>query len=197
MPRSFSICRYASNRNLAERDDDAHAAAARRLRRRGAADNWRSPRGVGLLSGRRAAHRRGDERVAQLRGRRRIARGRDVGEARAMERRHQEIARAAGAVAGEDAAGAVGAVRRRRQPDDEQPRAGDRRIPAPAAPSRCRRRNARRFSTPIRSQYSRRRVQRWQVTIVSRTVTRLRFILGSRLQWEIPTGGARIGRHCS
>src|SRR5688572_18986846 len=40
-----------------------------------------------------------------------------------MQRAHQKIARAAGAVAGEDAAGAIGAMRRRREADDEQARA--------------------------------------------------------------------------
>ena len=39
-----------------------------------------------------------------------------------MQRRHQEIAGAADAVAGEDAPGAIRAVRRRRQPDQQQPR---------------------------------------------------------------------------
>src|SRR5262245_46026237 len=39
-----------------------------------------------------------------------------------MKPGHQEVARTAGAIAGEHAAGAVGAVRGRRQPDDQQPR---------------------------------------------------------------------------
>ena len=42
----------------------------------------------------------------------------------AVQRRHQEVARRADAVAGEDAAGAVGAVRRRRQPEDQHARRG-------------------------------------------------------------------------
>ena len=39
-----------------------------------------------------------------------------------MERRHQEVAGAADAVAGEYAAGAVGAVRGRRKADEQEPR---------------------------------------------------------------------------
>ena len=41
---------------------------------------------------------------------------------------------AADAIAGEDAAGAVGAVRRRREADDEHARVADRRSPAPGGP---------------------------------------------------------------
>src|SRR5262249_45617003 len=41
----------------------------------------------------------------------------------AVERRHQEIAGAADAIAGEDAAGAVGAVRRWRETHEQQARA--------------------------------------------------------------------------
>lgn len=44
----------------------------------------------------------------------------NAGEAGVVHRPHQEIARAAGSVAGEDAAGAVGAVRRGRQANDQQ-----------------------------------------------------------------------------
>src|SRR5262245_23372732 len=47
----------------------------------------------------------------------------DVGEAGAMERTHQEIARAADAVACEHTAGSVSAMRGRRKPDDQQARA--------------------------------------------------------------------------
>ena len=58
---------------------------------------------------------------------------------RAMQRGEEEVARA---VAGEDAAGAIGAVRRRREPEDQHPRrgvaeAGDR--PAPVRLARERR----------------------------------------------------------
>ncbi len=80
--------------------------------------------GVGLLSGgaqRTAAAMNASRSVEAVVG------SRDVGmfaKPVTMERRHQEIARAADAVAGEDPAGAVRAVRGRRQPDDEQPRAG-------------------------------------------------------------------------
>ena len=47
---------------------------------------------------------------------------RQVRKAGAIERRHQEVAGPAGAVAGEDAARAVGAVRSRREADDEDAR---------------------------------------------------------------------------
>src|SRR5262249_43735624 len=53
-----------------------------------------------------------------------MLRGWDVREAGAMERGHQKVARAAGAVTGEDATGAVGAVRGRREADEQQARAG-------------------------------------------------------------------------
>ena len=52
-----------------------------------------------------------------------MPRRRDVGEAGAVQRRHQEVARAAGAVAGEHAPGAVGAVRGRRERDQQHARA--------------------------------------------------------------------------
>ena len=104
--------------------------------------------GVGLLSG--GAHRTAAAMNASLKRQAvvRMLRGRDVGEAGAMERGHQEVARAADAVAGEHAAGPVGAVGGRRQADDQQPRAADRRSRAPAAPSRSSSRKARRFSRP-------------------------------------------------
>jgi hypothetical protein len=46
----------------------------------------------------------------------------NAGEARIMHRAHQEIARAARAVAGEDAARAIRAMRRGRQADNQQTR---------------------------------------------------------------------------
>ena len=77
-----------------------------------------------LVVGRRTADRGRDERVAQLSAHRpAMLRGGDVRETGAMQRGHQEVAGPADAVAGEDAAGAVGAVRGRRQPDDQQARA--------------------------------------------------------------------------
>ena len=88
--------------------------------------------GVGLFAGRRAAVDRGDPGVAEsqpvvARDRRRLVR-----EPGAVERRVEPVA---GAIAGEHAAGAVRAVRRRRQADDHDPR---RRVAEPghaAAPS--------------------------------------------------------------
>ena len=53
-----------------------------------------------------------------------MMRRREVGEAGAMERRHQEVAGAAGAVAGENTAGAIRAVGRRRKADDQHSRVG-------------------------------------------------------------------------
>ena len=114
-------------------------AAARRSRRRDAAGSCAISSGVGLLSG-------GAQRTAAAMKTSRSCdpsstrwRGRDIGEAGAVQRRHQKVAGAADAVAGEDPAGAVGAVRRRRETDEQQARAADRRIQEPACPSRPRR----------------------------------------------------------
>ena len=80
-----------------------------------------------------------------------MLRGRDVGEAGAMERGHQEVAGPADAVAGEDAAGSIRAVRRRREAEDEQPRARGSPNRARAAPSTMSSRKARRFSRATRA----------------------------------------------
>ena len=86
---------------------------------------------------------------------------------------HQKVAGSADAVAGEDAAGAIGAVRRRRQADEQQPRAADRRSPGPACPSS--RRRDRRAASRARSRRSscaaagsarRRRCRSWTVVSV-------------------------------
>ena len=77
-----------------------------------------------------------------------------------MKRGHQEIARTADAVAGEDAPGAVGAVRGRRQADEQQARARIAEAGHRPAPSSVSSRKARRFSRPMRWQYSRSRGQR-------------------------------------
>ena len=106
-----------------------------------------------LVVGRRAPDRRGDERITQCQPVVRVLRRGDVREAGAMERGHQEIARAADAVAGEHAAGAVGAVRRGRETDDQQTRAWDRRSRAPACAQYVSSRYARRFSRAIAAQY--------------------------------------------
>ena len=74
-----------------------------------------------LVRRRRAAHRRRDPGVAQRQPVAGVHRRRLVGEARAVQRGEQEVARA---VAGEHAAGAVGAVRRRRQAEDQHARVG-------------------------------------------------------------------------
>ena len=121
-PRVFSSCRYASNAILPSatttRTRGSAAISASRCGRQRAISS-----GVGLLSGgaqRTAAAMNASVSVSPSSG---SLRRRDVGEAGAVQRGHQEVARAADAVAGEDAAGAVGAVRGRRQADDQQPRA--------------------------------------------------------------------------
>ena len=43
---------------------------------------------------------------------------------RSMQRGHQEVTGATGAIAGEDPAGAIGAMRRRRETDEQQSRGG-------------------------------------------------------------------------
>ena len=78
--------------------------------------------------------------------------GWDAGEAVRVHGAHQEVARAERAVAGEDASGAVGAVRRRRQPDDEHARLTGRRSQAPGGPSRSRLCSAAFFSVAMRWQ---------------------------------------------
>src|SRR5229473_2360618 len=71
----------------------------------------------------RAAHCGGDERIAQPQAVPRMLGGGNVGEPGAVERRHEEVARAADAVAGEHAPRPVRAVRRRSETEDQQPRA--------------------------------------------------------------------------
>ena len=133
MPRRFRSCRYASKPILP-------SATTTRTRGRASISASRCGRQRGdflrrrLVVRRRAPDRGGDERVAQGQAVVRMVRRRDVGEAGAVQRGHQEVAGSADAVAGEDAAGAVGAVRRRREADDQQPRpriaeAGDRLAP--------------------------------------------------------------------
>ena len=104
----------------AEADDDAEPLEQREL---GA-----QPGGAGvallrqrLVGRRRAAHGGGDEAVAQHQAVAAPARDRPVRVAGAMERREQEIA---GAVPGEHAARAVGAVRGRRQAEQQHARRG-------------------------------------------------------------------------
>ncbi len=107
--------------NLAERDDDLHVRQGGKLRLQvGEAvvdllRRW-------LVGGWRASDRGGDVRVSQRQAVGPVLRGRDIGVAGAVEGRHQEVAGAADAIAREDAAGAIRAVGRRRQADDEYPR---------------------------------------------------------------------------
>src|SRR5215467_6141123 len=77
-----------------------------------------------LVRGRRAADCRQDERVAQRQAVISAMRRRHVGEARAVQRRHQKIARATDAVPGENPSRAVRAMRRRCETDDQQSRVG-------------------------------------------------------------------------
>src|SRR5439155_1398103 len=87
--------------DLPERDDDLHPCQRRDLRDHvaPAADDLVGQR---LVVGRRAADRRQDVRVIKPQAIVPAARGRDVGQADAVERAHQEVARA---VAGERAPG--------------------------------------------------------------------------------------------
>ena len=109
-------------RDLAERDDDAHVGQRVDL----GLKVGKAPRDLlrrRLVVGRRTPDRRGDECITEDQAVVRIARRRDVREAGAMERAHEKVAGSADAVAGKDAAGAVRAVRGRRQADEQQPRA--------------------------------------------------------------------------
>jgi hypothetical protein len=72
----------------------------------------------------RAAHRRCDVNVTQLKAIVSAMRCGDVGEAGAMQRGHQKISGPADSVAGEHTARPIGAVCRRRQAEDEHTRAG-------------------------------------------------------------------------
>ena len=135
----------------AERDDHAHAGRAARARGRGTARTRRArPASACSPAARSAPRRRRTRRAA--RGRRR--RATDVGwfaKPHAVQRREQEVARA---VAGEHAAGAVAAVRGRREPDDQHPGAAGRRSRAPAGPSTSSSRNDARFSRATCSRHA-------------------------------------------
>src|SRR5215467_14014776 len=106
--------------DLAQRDDDADAGEGGQLGGQVAA-------AAGDLVGRRLVVGRGaagggdDVGVAQGEAVVGALRGRDVGEALGVEGGEEEVARA---VAGEDAAGAVGAVRGGGQADQQQARVG-------------------------------------------------------------------------
>ena len=69
-----------------------------------------------------------------------------------LQRGHQEVAGGADAVAGEDAAGAVGAVRRGRQAEDQHARLRIAETRAPAGPSTSSSRCAAFLSAPPRWQ---------------------------------------------
>ena len=100
----------ASHANAPRQSDDAHVAAAAPARARVHGQAGRRARRRRLVGRRRAAHGGDDPRVVQLRPSSRVTRGRLVGEAGAVQRGEQEVARA---VAGEDAAGAVARRARR------------------------------------------------------------------------------------
>src|SRR5262249_16387876 len=108
--------------DLAERDDDADA-----WKRGDLAVEMRETvcdlLGRRLVVGRRASHRGGDERIGQSQAVVRMLRRRDVRESVTMKGGHQEVARAAGGVGGEEASGRVGAVRGGRESDDQHARA--------------------------------------------------------------------------
>ena len=127
-------------RDLAERDDDLQAGQMRDLvgqMRQAAVDFFRQR----LVRRRRAAHRRGDVDIRQRQSIVDALRRRDVREAGALERRHQEVAGCADAVAGEHAAGPIGAVGGGRQAQDQDARlriakARDRPRPIDVVPER-------------------------------------------------------------
>ena len=105
----------------AEADDDAQVARAARARRtvhgRHVSRSW----GVGLLAGGAQRTAADDPGAVSRRPSSRLHRRRLVGEARAVHGGEQPVARA---VAGEHAAGAVAAVGRGRQAEDEDARGG-------------------------------------------------------------------------
>src|SRR5687768_11877963 len=76
--------------------------------------------GQRLVVGRGASDCRGDVRIRELQSVIRARGCRDVGEARSMERGHEEVARAAGTVAREYAARAVRSVRGRSEPEEQE-----------------------------------------------------------------------------
>src|SRR5205809_6515775 len=73
-----------------------------------------------LVGGWRAPYGCRNEGVAELEPVAGVARGRKIRETGAVERRHQEIARTADTVSGEDATCTIRPVRRRRQADQQQ-----------------------------------------------------------------------------
>ncbi len=73
-----------------------------------------------LVARRRAADRGRDERIRQHQSIVHGSRCGQVGEPRAVERRHEEIARPPSAVAGKHAPGPIGAVGGGRKPDDQE-----------------------------------------------------------------------------
>ncbi len=108
-------------RDPAERDHHAQVWQGRDLRGEVPAAGEHLGR-QRLVGGRGTASRRADEHPAQHESVVGRMRRRDVRQTRAVQRAHQEIAGAAAAVTGEHAAGAIGSVSRRRQPQDENAR---------------------------------------------------------------------------
>ena len=116
-----------------------------------------------LVGRRRAAADRRHEGAAQREAVAAVDRGRLVGEAGRVQRLEQEVA---AAVAGEQAPGAIAAVRRRRQPDDQQRRARGRRNPAAGGPSTSWSRYWRRLTRATASRCATRRGQSRQAMMV-------------------------------
>ena len=127
--------------DLAERDDDLQAWEVRDFVRqvRQAAPYLLGQR---LVRGRGAPDCRCDVRVGQPQSIVEALRRGDIGEAGALQRRHQEVARRADAVAREHSSRPVCAVRRRGQPEDQHscvriPETGHGARPIRFVPKRC------------------------------------------------------------
>ena len=133
-----------SSRSRRARRPPAAGAQQRELADQPRRGRCRARSGVGLLAGgaqRTAATIRTSMQL--LARRRRGCRRRLVGQPGPVQRGEEPVA---AAVAGEDPAGAVAAVRGRRQPDDGDPRRRPAPARAPAGPSTSRRRTRRRLT---------------------------------------------------
>ena len=123
----------------AEHHDHPHLGEQLELPDRGTAGSGRARRAWACWRAARSAPRPRRRRRVSSRPSSAARGGRLVGEAGAVQRGEEPVARA---VAGEHAAGAVGAVGGGGEPGDEHPGARDRRTPGPGGPSTSSSRNA-------------------------------------------------------